>query len=77
MILCLCRGKKCSCSWFMHDQEVFRGEISRCLYATFRRFGERDVLAYIYPHRDMSVCLHTRTHTETELFGKLKCSKST
>lgn len=40
--LCLCRKKKCSYSWVMHT-EVFSGEMSRCLHATCRRFGKRDV----------------------------------
>ena len=70
-------GVGVACSWIMHDQEVCSGELSICIYATFRRFEERDLLNYMYPHRDVSVFTHTCTHTEIELFGKVKCRKST
>ena len=70
-------GVGVACSWIMRDQEVCSGELSICIYATFRRFEKRDLLNYMYPHRDVSVFTYTCTHTEIELFGKVKCRKST
>ena len=48
-------GVGVACSWIMHDQEVCSGELSICIYATFRRFEKRDLLNYMYPHRDRAI----------------------
>lgn len=53
-----------ACSLIIRDQEVFSGELSICIYATFRRFEKRDLLSYMYPHRDAFVFTHTCTHTQ-------------
>lgn len=47
--------------------------MSRWLHATFRRFGEVDVQAYVYAHRYTYVCIHTEREREREieLLGKV------